>query len=180
MATSLSSLPKRGRDVCIGIPFSSLSSHRQFAMKSYHFFCLSMVSATCYGELQIQKSQKSLSLLPANMRIDSIFLLSTACLLHPSRKHIYPTAHFLLSSGKKLPFLWVQCCSLILPRAHIDGCQLKLLWRKKPLSTPKPQGTRTLIPTRGINTNSYWRTRELLASLQPRGRECAFSEAEEL
>lgn len=81
---------KRGRDVCIGIPFSSLSSHRQFAMKSYHFFCLSTVSATCYGELQIQKSQKSLSLLPANMRIDIIFLLSTACLLHPSRKYIYP------------------------------------------------------------------------------------------
>lgn len=115
MVISLSSLPKRGRDVCTGIPFLSLSSHRQFAMESYHSFCLSMVSATCYGELQIQKSQKSLSLLPANMRIESIFLLSTACLLHPSRKHVYPIAWFPLSSGEKLPFLWVQCCSLILP-----------------------------------------------------------------
>lgn len=52
-------LPPRGRGICTGISFSSLSLHRQFAVKSYHFFCLSMVSATCYGELWTQNPRKA-------------------------------------------------------------------------------------------------------------------------
>lgn len=77
-------------------------------------------------------TEKPPSLLPANKRVDSIFLLSTACLLSgwSSRKHIHLIACSLPCLGRRSSCLHEQHHTLLLqllhfPTAHIDVCEVK-------------------------------------------------------
>lgn len=95
---------------------------RQGHVHWYGLFISLLPQMICYEKLQFllpqyglshllwraantKNPEKPPSLPPANMRIDSIFLLSTACLLCPSRKHIYPIACSLPHLGRSSPHL---------------------------------------------------------------------------
>lgn len=99
-------------------------------MHWYSLFISLLPQTICYEKLPLLLPQYSLSHLlrrAANTKIpekpfpvacqyeNRQYFSFLHCLLHPSRKHIYPIAWFLVLSGEKLPFLWVQCYSLILP-----------------------------------------------------------------
>lgn len=98
--------PKRGRDMCIGIAISSFSSHRLYAMKLQFLLPQYSLSHLLWRAANAKIPEKPPSLLPANWRVDSIYLLSTAHLLCPSRKHICAIAWSLPPLGRSSPYVY--------------------------------------------------------------------------